>query len=179
MFRSSTNALLVLTAFAPVLFTYAFVAYRQRAPLETVVSVAGAAVLLALICWLVLSIAKSKLPTFAPFRAVSMKPADGELLTYVIAYLLPLVNVGATNIDWWVLGFVMAFLVGIAWATHAYHFNPLLAVFGYHFYEVASDDGVTYVMLSDRDLVSVSQLTCVRQLGPYVLMDASGSKESI
>lgn len=173
MLSNLTNGLLVLTAFAPVLLTYSFVLYRQDAGITAVASLLGAAALLVVLCWGVLLLAQKRLPAFEPFRATAVKPADRELLTYVIAYLLPLVNATTPNVDSWVLVFVVGLLVAIAWATHAYHFNPLIALFGFHFYEVTSDDGMTYIMLSNRNLTAVSDLTRVRQLGPYVLMDAS------
>lgn len=173
MLSQLTNALLVLTAFAPVLFTYAFVAYRHGTDLSVIALLVGAALVLTAICWGLLRVSRQLLPEVSPFRAVGVKPVDTELLTYVVAYLLPLVNVGGPTVDWYVLSFIVLLLIALVWATHAYHFNPLLALFGYHFYEVTSSGGITYVMLSSADLRSVDQITRVKQLGAYTLMDAS------
>jgi len=172
MLNHFTNLLLVLTAFAPVLFTYSFVLYRQGAQGTAVMVPFIAAVLLTLLCWFVVELARKHLPDYQPFAAVAIKPVDGELLTFLIAYLFPLVNATRLNVDWWVVCFVILLLVAVVWATHAFHFNPMLAILRYHFYEVTSREGITYIILSRRDLRATAQVTTVKQLGPYVLMDS-------
>ena len=133
------------------------------------------AILLISLCKALVAFARGSLPNFSPFHVTAVKPADSELLTFLLAYLLPLVNIAGTRIDWWVLGFVVLLVVGVVWATHAYYYNPVLALFRYHFYEVTSDGGVTYMVLSNRTLRSASDLVSVKQLSAYVLMDAATS----
>ena len=72
-----------------------------------------------------------------------------------------------------VLVFVLLVFFLAIWTTHAYHFNPLLVVFGYHFYEVTNEGNVTYVLITRSTLRATSGVTAVRELTDYILLDAS------
>ena len=165
--------LLVFTACAPILLTYAFRLAREGTRWIVVVGLVGTALLLVAICHWVLALARSRVPPLEPFDAEACKPADTELMAFVVAYLLPLVGAPKDPVDLWLLGFVLVLLAIIVSATHAYHFNPLLALFGYHFYEVAAKNGMTFVLLSRRTLRTPGAISAVRQLTDYVLLDDS------
>jgi hypothetical protein len=104
------------------------------------------------------------------FRA---KTSDREVIGFLLAYVLPLALTGsvAAKPDGWSLLYLVVLFGAVVWGTHAYDFNPLLGLIGYHFYEVEVEGGITYVVISKRTIVDVQQVTEVVQLTEYVLLD--------
>lgn len=164
--------LLVLTGFSPVLITHAFVLWiRDRFHPWGWVLLAITC-LLVIICALLLRAARMRLGR-VPIQVEALKTADKELLGFLLSYVLPLANASAPQVDARVLGFVLVLLVTVVWTTHAYHFNPLLGLLGYHFFEVATKDKVTYVLLTRKNLTNGAGVTSVVMLTDYILLDAS------
>lgn len=106
-------------------------------------------------------------------KVESASSADREVVGFLIAYILPLALASGTTfqVDCWAIAYLVGLFGLVVWGTHSYDFNPLLGLLGYHFYEVATDDGITYVLITKRTLVSVRQVTRVAQLTEYVLLD--------
>jgi hypothetical protein len=164
------KVLLVLTAFAPVLLTFAFVQLRHDEFIPWGATGLIVAVLLALICLLVLKEAARQLEIVGA-RLISIKTADTEIVGYVLSYLVPLANLSSTDVDPWVLVFVAGFFLFIVATSHSYHFNPLMSVLGYHFFEVTDETGVSYVLITRRSLRVARMATRVVQLSEYILLD--------
>jgi hypothetical protein len=108
-------------------------------------------------------------------RLGSARTSDREVIAFLVAYVLPLALGGTSSqaFDPWAVGFVLLIFGLIVWGSHAYDFNPLLGLLGYHFFEVETEDGITYVLITKRSIVSVRQVTKVVQLAEYVLLDRS------
>jgi hypothetical protein len=71
------------------------------------------------------------------------------------------------------VAFVLALIFGVVWTTHSYHCNPILGVFGYHFYEVTADTNVTFILITQRTLRDCKAITQVVQLTDYIVLDTS------
>src|SRR2546422_11569377 len=108
MLSRLTKVLLVLTAFAPVLVTYAFVQWRRGAFVPMGLTSLVVAVLLAALCFLILTEARRQLPV-VECRLERVKTADSEIVAFVLSYLLPLANVSRDALDPYVLTFVLGF----------------------------------------------------------------------
>ncbi len=50
--------------------------------------------------------------------------------------------------------------------------NPVLGIFGFHFYEVETADGITYLLISRRRIGSVKSIQKVVQLGEFGILEA-------
>lgn len=173
MLRGTLRALLAATALSPVLLTWAYVLYKSTGSVFSAsLPVVGACVLV-LVCWGLIRAAASTLADVAPFDSVSVKPADNDLVTFVLTYLLPLVGQGNSSVDMPAIAFAVALLFLIVLSTHAYHTNPLLALMGYHFYEIESSNGVTYSVISKRSISSAKDVRKVKMLAPFVLLDST------
>lgn len=175
MLSRLAKVLLVLTAFAPVLFTIAFVEWRKGQFSPAGPTVIAVAICLTALCYLVLRGARTELEVM-PCRLKSIKTADKEVVAFVLSYLLPLANLSGRSTDSWTLAFVAAFFLFIVATSHAYHFNPLMSVLGYHFYEVTDEDSVSYVLITKRNLRSARAAACVVQLSEYILLDVDDAK---
>lgn len=170
MLSRFAKLLLVTSSVAPVLVTWAFADYHRIGPEPRQATVVGIAVGTVLLCALVLRASKTMLPRVT-FRAETLRTADSEVVGFMIAYLLPLVATGTDKPDYLVLAFITGLLAVIVWSTNAYSVNPLLSFMGYHFYEVSSAGGLTYLFLSRRDLHNCGEIAQVVQLARYVLLD--------
>lgn len=170
MLGSVAKVLLVSTAFAPVLLTLAFVRYVQGEIDARTAMYAGLAFALMVACVLVLLAAKKALQVI-PFSVDSIRTADKEIVAFVLSYLLPLAKLAPTAVDWRVNFFVLGLLIVIVLTTHSYHFNPLLGLLGYHFYEVSTTDKVAFILITRKDMRNKAQITSVVQLTDYIVME--------
>lgn len=166
--------LLVLTAVAPIALTWAFADWRARGlhhHQSIAIAVAGG---LAILCALVIAAARKQLPVFT-FDATTIKNSDSEVVGFLVAYLLPLVSTSTSEFDYTVLAFVSVLLGAVVWSSQSYSVNPLLSLLGYHFYEVASQDGVVYLLLTRSPLRRSADITHVAELSRTVLIDMTRS----
>jgi hypothetical protein len=69
------------------------------------------------------------------------------------------------------LAFVLVLFTFVAFTTHIYHFNPIFGLFGYHFFEVTTKNGISYVLMSKRQIRNLNQVTEVILVSDYILID--------
>lgn len=170
MLTKIAKLLLVCTAFAPVLLTVAVSSWVRGDLWPGSVAYLGVTIGLFVLCALILSAATRMLER-VPVTLREVKTADTQIVGFVIAYLLPLVNANTDQVEWRVLGFVLVLFFLVVWSTHSYHFNPLLAFLGYHFYEVTDASNVSYVLITRRSLRNTVTVKHVVQLSEYMLLD--------
>lgn len=162
--------LLVLTAVAPIMLTWAFAHWRAhgvRGEQAAAIVIAG---LLAVLCALIILGAEQQLPRHS-FQAASLKHSDSEVVGFLVAYLLPLVSTRAGDFDYAILAFVSLLLAAVVWASESYSFNPLLTLLGFHFYEVENTDGVSYMLITKRDIRRCRDIDAIAELSRSVLLD--------
>lgn len=173
MLSKVAKLMLTSTALAPVLLTYAWMAARSGAGEFAAILAAGCAALV-LICIAVLAYAEKELEKI-PFKVASVEAADREHMTFLLLYLLPLFTSDFDSLNWDV--WVPAILVfAIVTATgYSYHFNPLLGIcFGYHFYKVGTEECVTYILITKKELRNVTTVLYVAQLTEYIVIEVGG-----
>lgn len=134
-------------------------------------ALAFAAICLLAICTAILHQARARLGRIA-CQVEEIKTADKEIVAYVLTYLAPLTTLGQQGLDPSVAAFVAVFLLAVVWTSHSYHFNPLLSLAGYHFYEITDATRVSYVLITRRSLRQARHLATVVQLSEYILLDA-------
>lgn len=169
MLRFLPKLLLVCTAFAPVMLTQAAVWLYDGKP--EMQGPSAFLIFLALglvwLCDLVIRRSATALASNS-VKVSSIKPADKEIIGFVLAYLLPLARGSAFE------GFPMIVVLIVFFAvimtSNAYHTNPLLGFLGYHFYEVTIDS-VGYVLISQRNLHNTSGIDKVVSITDYMLLD--------
>jgi hypothetical protein len=162
---------LVATSLAPISLTLAFLDVRSG-HLAQALGWLLFALLLVLSTRFILYLSRKQLEVL-PIKLCKAKTSDREVIGFLLAYVLPLALTSGTTpqVDGWAIGFLVALFGLVVWGTHAYDFNPLLGLIGYHFFEVETDSGITYVLITKRSIVSVHQVAEVVQLTEYVLLD--------
>ncbi len=162
--------LLVSTSFAPIILTYAFVNFISGGSHTTTISLIIVVILLVFICLSLLRFSYNKLER-QKICLNSIRTSDGEVVGFVIAYLLPILSIASPSIDYKVIAFIAFMFLVVIWTTNSYHINPLINFFGYHFYEVSADDNVTYLLLTKKELRKTSSIKTIIHLTEYMIMD--------
>ena len=168
MLRIFPKLLLVATAFAPVMLTSAIVSFSKKETRAGLLLTAVTIVAVAM-CVVVMRAAAQKLARNS-VTIKSIKPADKEIIGFVLAYLLPLARGSQFEILPMLVVLAVFFLVVMT--SNAYHTNPLLGLLGYHFYEVTIDE-IGYVLVSRRSLHNTRAIKQVVSLTDYMILDAS------
>ena len=112
-----------------------------------------AAILLVFLCWGLLHYAAKNVQRQL-FHIKEFERNDAEVLGFLLAYLLPFVSSkDMAFIGDWLTG---AYILGVIFLafTHAgaFHFNPVMGLFGYHFFSVKNGDGVSHLLISKGEL---------------------------
>ncbi|NTU61503.1 MAG: hypothetical protein HGA53_00325 [Anaerolineaceae bacterium] len=106
-----------------------------------------------------------------PVSIKAVKTVDNEIVGFLLVYLLPLINQSQSTIRLPVLVFVAVIFFLIVYNSHAYHFNPLLGFFGYHFFEVTIEGDITYVLITRKNITDGKNVSKVVQLTEYMILE--------
>lgn len=172
MLSSFARLLLTSTAVAPVLLTYAWVAEKSGFRQQALILFAMCAILTGLCLWM-LRFAKRSLER-STFTSTTIEAADRENMGFLLLYLLPLFTSQYSSLNWGIWIPTLA-VFGLVTATgYSYHFNPLLGLLGWHFYKVGTPEGVTYVLITKKQLRNAASAVTVGQLTEYIVIDVEG-----
>ena len=163
-----------ITSLAPCAFAYV-VNLASRGALRDAIIWLAIGVLLCFVCWAILKGSQTRLQRQV-LKSNKIKLADKEILAFLLAYLLPLASTSSVEFKGEPLTAIFVYLViGLCvYHSNAFTFNPVLAFFGYHFFEVENDENVTYLLISRRQLHSGKGSIEVVVLGEYLLLDTGG-----
>lgn len=174
MFSAVAKIILTSTAIAPVGITYAFMAFSEGQQRAAQVILAVCATL-AIMCVLLIEYAKVNLE-YSNFKITSVEAADRENTSFLLLYLLPLFTDKFSTLNWAVWVPTLLIFAVLTATGYNYHVNPLVGLLGWHFYKVESTGGVTYVLLTRKQLKSASGDLDVAQLTEYILIDRGGKR---
>lgn len=170
MLSGFANFWLVVTALAPIGIVYgvALLGEGRRDGWSYIII----ALLLAIICWLLLK-AVTRSGQREPLQIDKTKPVDKDALTFLVAYLLPLIVRKDQPGSLITLGVVVLLLTLVLLSAHILHVNPLMSLARYHFYEVITPSGATYLLITrDRNPKAAGTITTVR-LSPHTYLEVS------
>lgn len=171
MYSRLLRATLVATSLAPVLLTIAFSCFWSGGLSFEVYGWFGGALLLVILGFLILSFGTRRLEVFSE-GIVAIKNGEAEVVTFLLAYLLPLLGGTTPTIDYGITTYVALILIFVFWKSTSFCFNPVLMFLGYYIYEITSENHVTYILLTRRILRGVpkNNLKFVR-LAEYVFLE--------
>ena len=159
--------LLALSSLSPVLITWVIVNFCANGFRWFQVVLLAVALFLVFICYILVSYLMRSLGHVS-INVISVKSIDNEAVSYIIAYLFPLISPGSDAV---LFISVFLFLAFIMYASNAFTFNPILTLFGLHFYEIQSKSGVSYILLSVNDITDVNKIKKVIRLSGHVMLD--------
>jgi len=169
MFNTLAKWLLTSTAIAPVALTYAWVAY-QAGKWQLAAGLIALCIALVVVAIWLLRVARSQIERIA-FKAETVEAADNENIAFLLLYMLPLFTANIDNLTWQVWVPAVVIFAVITATGYSYHFNPLLGMMGWHFYKVTTAEGITYVLITKKQLRNAAEQLQVGQLTEYILLD--------
>ena len=172
MLSSFARLLLTSTAVAPVLLTYAWVAEQSGFRQQAIILLAICLILTVLCIWM-LRFAKNNLER-STFTSSTIEAADRENMGFLLLYLLPLFTSQYATLNWGIWIPTLAVFALVTATGYSYHFNPLLGLLGWHFYKVGTPEGVTYVLITKKQLRNAANAITVGQLTEYIVIDLEG-----
>jgi hypothetical protein len=100
------------------------------------------------------------------------KNSDKEVLTFLLAYLLPILG----KHEYLFKGFNLQTMAvfALVWMTiyhsNAFNFSPMLGLLGYHFYEVEDGGKFPYLLISRKPMKNACETRSVVQLFDYTFL---------
>ena len=167
--------LFAVTSLAPITGAYAINQFIDGQNLVGVgLIVAG--ISLMILCWALLIFAARNQQT-EPLHVQEVELADKEILPFLIVYLLPVISRDffdflANPLPCFFVLFTLLFCI---YNSNSFHFNPLLAMAGYHFYEVKTESGIPYTLITRKTIRNKNYTTSVKELSTYVYLDTGKS----
>ena len=147
------KCLLVSTSLSPVLFAVAVSQFERCYPWTSYVWWLGVAFLLVALCWGLLRYMATRGERHV-FHIKEFERKDQELLAFLFIYLLPFVrseNVTFAS-QWLTSVYILAIIILAIAHAGAFHFNPIMRLFGYRFYAVRNRHGVPTLLISKKNL---------------------------
>ncbi|WP_337883927.1 hypothetical protein [Chromobacterium haemolyticum] len=166
---------LALTAIAPLSVSLAYIYATKDHNIQFAVIAGLSCILLGASSIWIIKQAQQKLERL-PVKILKAKSADKEVIGFFVAYALPLVFRGQVSSDLgaWIIAGLMLFFV--LWSTHALQVNPVLGMLGYHFYEVETKDGITYLLITRKKISNVLSTSYVVQLSEHGILESASQK---
>jgi len=161
--------ILAATALAPIALAYAWAALLQE-KYYIAGALAAAGPMLLVLCHIVVTSARKGYEriTITPSAA---EAADRESVALIVLYLIPLFTYKFGDLQWAVI-IPCIFVLGIVVSTgYNFYFSPLLGMLGWHSYKITDQVGITYVLMSKRELRSALKPVDVVQLTEYLLLE--------
>lgn len=169
MLSTFAKLLLTGTAIAPVLLTCSLVLFLDHNNGLAVLFLVACAILTLTCVWM-LHYARKHLERIS-FSITTVEAADRENVSILLLYLLPLVKMPSVAIHWQILVPAILIIAVVTVIGYGYHFNPLLGLMRWHFYKVGTKEGVTYVLITKKQLRNATETNEVCQLTEYVVID--------
>ena len=96
---------------------------------------------------------------------------DNDAFSYLLIYLMPVITIGISTYNWYVWILVTLFFCMVVTTSYAYHCNPVLLFFRYHFYKVTEKGCIPHVLITKRRIYTVGETLRVAMLTDYVLIE--------
>lgn len=174
MLGNLVRILFALTAIAPLSISVAYVFALKGQNLRWALMASCFCLLLGALALWIVGNASERLERL-PITIKKVKSADKEVIGFFVAYALPLLFKGEVSTDLGAWGLAAALLLFVLWSTHALQVNPVLGILGFHFYEVETSEGITFLLITRRKINSALSITHVVQLSEYGILEAKKS----
>ena len=95
--------------------------------------------------------------------------ANNSYLPSYLGYFFVALSINDCDTLIWVTGIVMVF----TFFSQTLYFNPLFLIFGYKFYNVSTDNGVKFFVISKKNITTVNNLSFhkLKRINNYTFID--------
>jgi hypothetical protein len=160
--------LLTSTSLAPAICIYSVIQFSNKC------WVGGSLLLflffaLLILCRYLLIFIQKEIPPI-PLTIYSVKSTDKDMLSFLLAYFLPLISPAVFNLFVNPLVSAVTFLIIFlcVYNSNAFHFNPILCLFGFHFYEVTAEENIPYMLITKEEITEKNKSFWVKRIGTFI-----------
>jgi hypothetical protein len=157
--------ILSISSLSPVALTFWFKEFSKSFDFFEGLQYLMIFVLTMIISFLTIHLSESKLEVIK-VKISTVQNSDNEVVSYIFAYILPLIG-----FDLKITLFIIFLYLFIVFTTNIYHFNPIIGLFGYHYYTISFENGTTFVLISKKTLMNAKEINSVVQLDDYTLLE--------
>lgn len=178
MLNILAKSLLAATSLAPVLAAVAINQFEHGEPWYVWCSPLGVAMGLVVLCFRLLTYAENNVETCV-ISITNFERRDGEVLTFLFIYLLPFLRSQAADFasDWLTSVYILGIIILAIAHAGAFHFNPVMRALGYRFYAAQTDNKLSVLLISKRNILRPpNELNTVR-LAPNIYLH-SGTNDA-
>ncbi|MBB2198803.1 hypothetical protein HLH44_15305 [Gluconacetobacter sp. 1c LMG 22058] len=171
MLNNLFRVMLSLTSVCPIFISLAYVEYFRECHFYMALFFIVLFFVIVLLARTIINLSKKKLEII-PISIKKAKSTDKEVISFCASYALPVIfrSNSVSDLQSWLVAASILFFVLLM--TNAMPANPVLGVLGYHFYEVDSDAGMGYVLITKKQITHIRQITKVVQIGEYGILEA-------
>ncbi len=126
------------------------------------------------IAWYILLLAKNKL-TRNTIKVKSIKSSDYNMNTLIFSYSLPCIELYNKSLVYFI-AWILAVCIVIYINKGTYFYNPVMKLFKYNYYEIVTQQDVTYQIISKQPLRNKNEITTYSHLTDFVLLNSSNNK---
>jgi hypothetical protein len=167
--RNWLKTLLIISAFSPTLLALAGVRYFLNGSDVVFYQLIIISLLGTSLPFLILFLVEKESEALT-FKAKKVKSADHMLLVFVGTYIAPVV-MKMVEIDFGITVIVVVVLACVSWVIPSVPSHPIMYLLKYRFYEVESDKGMVYTLISKRVIRNPGSISKVRQLSNSMIME--------
>ncbi|RTY33552.1 hypothetical protein EKD00_09285 [Chlorobium phaeovibrioides] len=105
---------------------------------------------------------------------------DKDVLAFLLAYLLPFLSSKSMDFQgqWLTGAYIILIIFLVVSHTGAFHFNPVMALLGYHFYGIKTKDGVSQLLICRGTLKRLNQEVSTVRLAPNIYLTKKNSSHA-
>jgi hypothetical protein len=121
--------------------------------------------------WMFLYLRKAKKLGGIQFKISGFHRRDAEAMAYIVTYVIPFLVIPFHGWKEGIALIIFFVVLGILCVnSDMIHINPMLNLFGYHLYEVTTEDGGVHSLLARRSIRRRETITVVK-LGDEILLE--------
>ncbi len=109
--------------------------------------ISGLILLLFILCVIIIKVFIKKLDKIS-FNIEEIESKDGTVASSIITYLLPLITITFTEINWIAFCGLIIVMALLLFGTRVVLLNPMLYLFGYKYYSIKANSGAKYTLIS-------------------------------
>lgn len=163
------KCLLGVTTLALLGFVYTYLYYRNGCT-DIAIILVTVSILLVFLCLWFIKYIKENIQE-SDMVIASIEAGDRENIAFVLLYLMPVftAEISSINLDA-IIATAILLLIFFS-AGYYYQFNPVLSLFRWHFYKISTPEGVTYLLITKKQLRRNNITLKVHRFAEYIVVD--------
>jgi hypothetical protein len=163
-----TRLILFLSSYAPLFLIIAMRGWRDNRHLAAGMGIVALLSVIVLFAFL----RTAQTLSADKISVASVISRDGDVMSYIVTYLLPFLAVKLNDpTDVVSLGVVL-FVIGLLYVnSNMIHTNPVLNIAGYHIFEIEDGNEKTTALICRRSYIRTGSEINAISIGDYVLLE--------